>query len=133
MTLRYPGLAEVLTLHALLIDAYGGSGELRDAGALQSALAAPGHTMFGEELYPRPADKAAILLYLLIQNHPFVDGNKRTGLATCFRFLEMSGYTVDADGGALYNLAMGVAAGHLTRNEVTAWMQDHLREIWRGD
>ncbi|MBE9471958.1 MAG: Fic family protein [Chloroflexi bacterium] len=76
--MRYPTLDEVLTLHQLVLDAHGGSAGLRDMGALQSALAAPRQTMFGEELYPGIADKSAIILYLLTQNHPFVDGNKRT-------------------------------------------------------
>ncbi len=89
--MRYPALDEVLTLHRLALGAYGGSAGLRNLGALQSALAAPRQTMFGEELYPTLADKAAILLYLLTQNHPFVDGNKRTALSACFWFLERNG------------------------------------------
>lgn len=93
--MRYPTLDEVLILHRLVLDAYGGSAGLRDLGALQSALVSPRQTMFGEELYPDLAAKAPILLYLLIQNHPFVDGNKRTALATCFWFLESNGYTLD--------------------------------------
>jgi len=72
--MRYPRLDDVLTLHRLALHAYGGSSGLRDLGALQSALAAPRQTMFGEALYPGIADKSAILLYLLIQNHPFVTG-----------------------------------------------------------
>ena len=100
--MHYLTLDEVLTLHQLALDAHGGSTGLRDMGLLQSAIAAPRQTMFGEELYPGIADKSAIILYLLIQNHPFVDGNKRTALSACFWFLESNGYTLDVENNDLY-------------------------------
>ena len=127
--MRYPTLDEVLTLHRLALEAHGGSAGLRDMNALRSALVAPRQTMFGEELYPQVADKATILLYLLIQNHPFVDGNKRTALSTCFRFLESNGYTLDVGGEELYQFTIGIASGQLDKDDVTAWMHEHLRRL----
>lgn len=125
--MHYPTLDEVLTLHQLALDAYGGAAGLRDLGALQSALATPQQTMFDEELYPTLADKAAILLYLLIQNHPFVDGNKRAALSTCFWFLESNGHTLDAESKELYQFTIDIASGHLDKGAVTTWIRDHLR------
>ena len=130
--MRYPTLDEVLTLHQLVLDAHGGSTGLRDMGALQSALAAPRQTMFGEELYPGIADKSAIILYLLTQNHPFVDGNKRTALSACFWFLESNGYTLDVGSEDLYQFTIDIASGHLDKDAVTAWIRKHLRPLKAG-
>lgn len=127
--MRYPTLDEVLTLHQLALDAHGGSTGVRDPGSLQSALAVPRQTMFGEELYPEIADKSAILLYLLTQNHPFVDGNKRTALSTCFWFLESNGHTLDVESDALYQFTLNIAKGQLDKDAVTAWMHEHLRPL----
>ncbi len=127
--MRYPTLDEVLTLHQSALEAYGGSAGLRDFGALQSSLAVPRQAMFGEELYPTLADKAAILLYLLVQNHPFVDGNKRVALSTCFWFLESNGYTLEVKHEELYQFTIDIASGRLDKGGVTAWMREHLRKI----
>ena len=124
--MRYPTLDDVLTLHRLTLDAYGGSTGLRDMGALQSALAAPRQTMFGRELYPGIADKSTIILYLLTQNHPFTDGNKRTALSACFWFLESNGYTLDVGSEDLYQFTIDIASGRLDKDAVTAWMREHL-------
>ena len=67
--MRFLSLRDVLTIQRVAIHKYGGSHGIRDLGLLESALAAPRHTMFGEELYPDLASKCAILLYLLIENH----------------------------------------------------------------
>lgn len=75
--MRYLSLQEVISLHCLLIAQSGGSSGLRDRGALESAVAQPEAGFGGEELYPDLASKAAALGHSLIQNHPFVDGNKR--------------------------------------------------------
>ena len=79
--MRYLSLQEVISLHSLLIAQSGGSSGLRDRGALESAVAQPEASFGGEQLYPDLASKAAALGHSLIQNHPFVDGNKRVGHA----------------------------------------------------
>ncbi len=127
--MRYPTLDEILILHQLALNAHGGSAGVRDPGLLQSALATPRKTMFGEELYPEIADKSAILLYLLTQNHPFVDGNKRAALSACFWFLESNGHTLDVEKEALYQFSINIASGHLDKDAVTVWMHEHLRSL----
>jgi death-on-curing protein len=120
---------EAITIQRVAIHKYGGSSGVRDLGLLKSALAAPRHTMFGEELYPDLASKCAILLYLIVENHPFVDGNKRTAFLSTLRFAEMNGHTLDATEEQLFNLTVGIASGQLDKDDVTAWMHKHLRPL----
>jgi len=79
--MRYLSVEEILSLHSLLIAQSGGSQGLRDRGVLESAVAQPQAGFGGEDLYPSLATKAAALGHSLIQNHAFVDGNKRIGHA----------------------------------------------------
>lgn len=80
--------------------------------------------MFGEELYPDLFSKAAILFYLLVKNHPFVDGNKRTAALTLIEFLERNGYTLNATNDELYQFTIDVASSVLTKEEVELWIRD---------
>jgi death-on-curing protein len=70
---------EVLEIHAILIERFGGSNGVRDMNLLNSALNRPYQTFDGKELYPTPIDKAAAIIESIVKNHPFIDGNKRTG------------------------------------------------------
>ena len=76
--MRHVSLGEVLELHRRIVEASGGATGVRDLGALESAVAQPRMTLADQDLYPELADKAAALRFSLIQNHPFVDGNKRS-------------------------------------------------------
>jgi len=127
--MHYLDLDEVLRLHEWAIAEYGGSPELGDLGRLESALAASKQTMFGEDLYPDLVSKSAILFYLLVKDHPFVDGNKRTGLASLFRFLELNGNTLVATEDELYRFTLEVATSILDKDAVGAWIRAHLQEI----
>ena len=95
--MKFLRLNEALYLHRRIIEETGGSGGLRDLGALESALAQPQMTFGGEDLYPSLAEKASALCFSLIQNHPFVDGNKRAGHAATATFLELNGYWLQAE------------------------------------
>lgn len=79
--MRWLTLAEVLDLHRRLIEQSGGRAGLRDLGLLEASLAQPRQTFGGADLYPGLVAKAAALGFSLIQNHPFIDGNKRVGHA----------------------------------------------------
>ena len=94
--MRYLSLQEVISLHSLLIAQTGGSSGLRDHVALGSAVAQPEASFGGEELYPDPASKTAELGHSLIQNHPFVDGNRRIGHAAMEVFHLLNGHEIDA-------------------------------------
>ncbi len=125
--MHYLDLDEVLRLHEWAIAEYGGSPELGDLGRLESALATSKQTMFGEDLYPDLVSKSAILFYLLVKDHPFVDGNKRTGLASLFRFLELNGNTLVATEDELYLFTLEVATSILDKDAVGAWIRTHLK------
>ena len=94
--MRYLTLGEVLELHGRVVAESGGATAIRDLGALESAVAQSRTTFGGEDLYPDLAAKAAALGFSLIQNHPFVDGNKRTGHAALETFLVLNGAELDA-------------------------------------
>src|SRR5437868_9059005 len=74
-------------LHRILVDKFGGSHGIRDNSALESALARPFQTFDGKELYPSVLEKAASLIESILNNHPFIDGNKRTGYTLLRLFL----------------------------------------------
>ena len=94
--MRYLTVEEALEPHARLLEQFGGSEGLRDPGALASAVEQPRMTFGGEELYPRVAEKAAILGFALAKNHPFVDGNKRTAHAAMEVFLMLNDHEIEA-------------------------------------
>ena len=123
--MRCLSLAEVLLLHRLVMEQSRQQALLRDLGALESAVAQPRQTFGGEDLYPGLAGKAATLGFSLIQNHPFVDGNKRVGHAAMVAFLRLNGRrieaTVDEGGQAI----LQVAAGTLDRAGLQAWIEAH--------
>ncbi|MCU0550844.1 MAG: Fic family protein [Leptolyngbya sp. Prado105] len=79
--MRYLTLAEVLELHRRIIEQSGGALGIRDVGLLESAIAQPRMTFGGDDLYLSLVEKAAAIGFLIMMNHPFVDGNKRTGHA----------------------------------------------------
>ncbi len=88
----YPTLLEVLAIHEALLEAYGGARGVRDPGAIEAALFRPQSGYYHDIV----AEAAALLESLLI-NYPFVDGNKRTAFAVCHVFLEINGFTLEAD------------------------------------
>ena len=126
--MRYLTLNEVLELHRRLVERYGGSAGIHDLGALESALAQPRMTFGGEELYPTIVEKAAALGSVLIKNHPFVDGNKRTGHAAMETFLVLNGFEIEAPVDEQEEVILQVASGELRREVFTGWLRTHIVE-----
>jgi death-on-curing protein len=126
--MRYLTLNEILQLHERIIEQSGGSYGVRDIGALESAIAQPRVTFGGSDLYPTIADKASAVCYSLIQNHPFVDGNKRVGHAAMETFLVLNGHEIDALVDEQERIVLAVAAGRLGRDEFTEWVRSHIQE-----
>ena len=129
--MRYLSIEEVFSLHSLLIAQSGGASGLRDRGALESAVAQPEASFGGEELYPSLSEKAAALGHSLIQNHPFVDGNKRIGHGAMEVFLLLNGYEIQALVDEQEKVIIGVASGKISRIEFSEWLGKHLIEIER--
>ena len=124
--MRYLSLQEVISLHSLLIAQTGGSSGLRDRGALESAVAQPEASFGGEDLYADLPSKAAALGHSLIQNHPFVDGNKRIGHGAMEVFLLLNGHEIHASVDDQEKIIIEVASGKVSRIEFSEWISKHL-------
>ena len=118
-------LDEVLSVHDDQIRRYGGSGGVRDLGLLQSAMGSVSATFAGAFLHETKFEMAAAYLYGICRNHPFLDGNKRTAVASALTFLEMNGAEIDADEDDFYDLVIGVAEGSVTKAAVAVFFEEH--------
>lgn len=124
--MRYLTLREVLELYRRVMERTGGEVGILSLSMLESALAQPRATFAGEELYPTVVEKAGALGFSLIQNHPFIDGNKRIGHAAMEVFLLLNGYEIEASDKEQERVVLEVAAGHLNRESFTEWLRAHL-------
>lgn len=116
-------------IHIQIIDASGGSQGLRDIGRLESALASMSQEVFGQDLYPSIFEKAAVLMRGIIADHPFVDGNKRTGVMGALVFLNINGYdTSSLEDKVLENFVVSVAVEHLDVPVIAAWLKSHSKK-----
>lgn len=127
--MRYLSLGEVVELHRRLLEETGGAPGIRDVGALDSAIAQPKATFGGIDLYPSLVEKTAALCFSLVQNHPFVDGNKRVGHAAMETFLVLNGSEIVAPVGEQARLMFDLAAGRIDRAQLTDWLRLHLRPL----
>jgi death-on-curing protein len=127
--IRYLTLIEVLYLHRQVINQSEGTLGVRDLGLLESAVAQPKMTFGGEDLYPTVIDKAAALSFSIIKNHPFIDGNKRTGHAAMETFLILNGLEVVAAIDEQEQMVLMLADGHLKREDLTAWLNQNTAPI----
>ncbi len=125
MELVFLTLEEVLAIHREQIDLYGGRGGVRDLGLLQSALAAPQAGTISGYLHGDLSDMASAYVYHIVRNHPFVDGNKRTGALAAVVFLALNGTGLDAPLGDFEKLVRGVAAGTVPRARVAEFLREH--------
>jgi len=123
---RYLTLNEVLEVHRQVLAQSGGAEGLMHLPALESALAQPQMTFDSADLYPTLVDKAVALGYALIKNHPFLDGNKRTGHAAMEVFLVLNGYEIRAPVDEQERVILQVAASEIEREELTAWLRTHI-------
>ena len=110
-------LAEVIEVHVDQIRRYGGQAGLRDLGLLQSALAQPQASFAGQWFHNHLYPMAAAYTYHLSQNHPFIDGNKRTALASALVFLELNGISLLDPRGRLKNAMFRIASGKMKKEE----------------
>ncbi len=118
-------LEQLLEIHAVVIDSTGGSNGLRDLGRLESVIAVQTQSVFGEYLYPSLHEKAAAIIRGIIADHPFVDGNKRTGMLAGLTFLSINGYEFKSNKGELEDFAVKVAVKKLDVAEIALWLKSH--------
>ena len=123
-----PGVPEVLFFHTVSIQQYGGAEGIRDPGALEAAVARPWLSFGGEEAFPSPFYKAAAICESIILRHPFVDGNKRTGVSAGAYLLSTFGLEVDALPNELENMAVDVAKGEMNLEDIAVWFGTYARK-----
>jgi death-on-curing protein len=124
----YLTLDEVLAIHAHQITRYGGRPWIRDRGLLESAIAMPRASFGGDELHASLHEKGAAYLFHLVKNHPFIDGNKRVGLAACLVFLRLNAVEIEATDDELVELVYGVAEGRLSKSAAAVFLANHSAE-----
>ncbi len=124
-----PNLEDVVFLHTVAIQSFGGSTGTRSLNALESAIARPWGVSFGRDHFPSPFDKAAALCESLIRDHPFVDGNKRTAMYASAFLLERLGYEFAAGQDEVEDFAVEVAEGKHTTQAMAEWFIDHAAKL----
>ncbi|MBB2686862.1 UNVERIFIED_ORG: death-on-curing protein [Rhizobium etli] len=120
--LKWLGRQAVENMHGEQIAEHGGLSDLRDANALETSLARPlNKAAYGEtDIFVL----AAAYLYGIVRNHPFVDGNRRTGYLAAFTFLYLNRYVIDADNAQVIAFVLDVAAGEIDEEGATRFLRD---------
>jgi death-on-curing protein len=122
----YLTLEDVLEIRDRITVAYNDPFEIMSFNGLMSALAAPRRSAFGVEMFPTLAEKAGALVYALVQNHPFWDGNKRIATAALRLFLGRNGVALTASDANLEAFTTSIARGALRGESIAAWVGSHI-------
>ena len=125
----YLTAVQVLFIHARLLAETGGAPGVRDLGLLESAIARPRATFDGQDLYPDLYAKAAALMVGLVNNHPFIDGNKRVGVTAAGLFLVRNGLQLRVGNEELEQVTLAVAQGRLTVDQMAGWFAVHTAQV----
>lgn len=129
MDINFLSLDEILAIHYDQINRYGGLHGVRDFNLLISAVSRLQATFGGFDLYPDVFMKAASLIYSLILNHSFVDGNKRTAIASCLRFLFINNYFVKMSKRELVELPLKIESKKMGMTDIATWLKKHSKKI----
>jgi len=124
--IRFLSVDDVLQVHRRIIAEFGGTTEIRDQGLLQSAVSMAQSQFGGNYLHEDLPSMAAAYLYHVCCNHPFVDGNKRTALASAEMFILINDHELNATNDELEKLTLAVATGTMPKAQVIEFMQGHI-------
>lgn len=122
--IEYLSVEEVIAMHDTFLQEFGGLSGIRDINLLISAVETPKSKMFGQDLYPTMYDKAAAYLFHIVCNHPFNDGNKRTGFGSALLFLKANSILIKFDKKKYENLVVEVAKGKVTKEEIAHFLEN---------
>lgn len=126
MKIRYLGYNEILDIYRGQIEKFGGFGAIRDNNALLSIIANPRREFAGQELYPTLASKVAILIFSIIKNHPFIDGNKRTAYISGRLFLRLNGYDLICEHDRFKDLILNIVISKASLDDVRDWLEINI-------
>ncbi len=121
-------LRDVLNIHNILIDKFGGSKGVRDQGSLESAINRPFASFDNQDLYPTPSDKAAAILESILINHPFVDGNKRIAYVLMRLILLDNGLDLVANQEDKYKMVISASTGDIRFDDIKKWIVTRLKK-----
>ena len=116
---------QLIAIHDQIVLATGGTTGIRDEGLLDAAIAAPWQTFGGNELFPSLEEKAARLGYGLVNNHPFIDGNKRIAAVATLEILALNGVNLSYSQSELSDIFLEVAAGQSNHGVLLEWIKSH--------
>lgn len=126
--MKYLSAETILVLHSDVIDASGGSHGVRDPHLLASIAEKPRAAFGGKDLYTGVFTKAAVYFEAIVNYHVFIDGNKRTGITTCGRFLYLNGYDLAATNRAVELFTLRVAKEKPSIGEIAQWLKKHSKK-----
>lgn len=123
--MKYLTAQEILLIHHQLIERFGGSHGTRDLSRVKSVALAPLQYVFGEEQYKTIFEKSAMYARSIITDHPFLDGNKRTGITAAAMFLGKNGYKLRTKKGEIENFAVKIAVSKSSIEVIATWLEQH--------
>ena len=117
---------EILRFHERLIEQYGGSHGIRDENLLDSALSVPFQSFGDFEFYPTVLEKAVRLCFGLVENHPFIDGNKRVGAMALLTTLNINNISLRTDSDELSKVTLSLSSGKIDYEDLLRWVREHV-------
>lgn len=128
ITVKYLSSEDILRIHSIVIDETGGMHGVRDMHVVLSLENSPRQIVFGKELYIGVFEKAAVYAKNIISSHPFIDGNKRSGMTAAFVFLEDNGFIAKADDGEIEKFALIIIKEKFDIKEIATWLKKNSRK-----
>ena len=126
--MKYLSAEDILQIHSVVVDETGGSHGVRDNNITLSLEGASAQNVFGKELYPTLFLKTAVYIRNILMNHPFIDGNKRTGMACAAVFLEDNGYIISVKDGEIEEFALRVIKEKLDLETIALWLEENSKK-----
>jgi death-on-curing protein len=123
-----PTVEDLVFLHTVAVDTFGGAGGVQDLKSLRAAVVRPWGSSFGRDHFPTPFDKAAALAQSIIQRHPFVDGNRRTAMYAAAYLLETLGHELETEQKELEDFAVAITEGTIEPEGIALWFEEHTHE-----
>jgi death on curing protein len=120
---------EVFLIHDEVVKLHGGANGIRDIGGLESAIARPFQSFAETDLYPTYFEKAAAIGESIIMNHPFIDGNKRTGYVLMELLLRIEGIKITASDDSLYAFVISISTGELKFDQIVDWLKQNTASL----